>query len=62
MESFAVDAEETVLRMNSKSTSKGNGIKLCKRHSQKRSLEFDDWEYFIMLLRNWNKLVSDVEL
>ncbi|KAJ5575791.1 hypothetical protein N7535_002717 [Penicillium sp. DV-2018c] len=28
----------------------------CKRHSKKRSLEIDDWENFIRVLRDWNKL------
>jgi sarcosine oxidase delta subunit len=36
----------------------GKQNKTCRRHSKKRSLEFDDWEEFIMLLRDWNNPVS----
>lgn len=39
----------------------GNWNKTCKRHSQKRSLEFDNWDNFIMLLWKWNKPVSNAE-
>ena len=39
----------------------GKQNKTCERHSQKRALEFDDWESFIMLLRNWNRPASNSE-
>ena len=34
-------------------TTKGKRNKTCRRHSQKRSLELDDWDNFTQLLRNW---------
>jgi hypothetical protein len=37
----------------------GKRNKTCKRHSKKRPLEVDDWENFILVLRNWNKPVSN---
>ena len=39
----------------------GKQNKTCRRHSQKRALEFDDWEDFIKRLRNWNRPASTSE-
>jgi hypothetical protein len=37
---------------------KGKLNKTCRRHSRKRSLELDEWENFILLLRNWKRQAS----
>lgn len=39
----------------------GKRKKTCKRHMRKRSLEFDNWENFMMLLQRWNQPVRNIE-
>ncbi|KAN0087138.1 hypothetical protein V8E54_000826 [Elaphomyces granulatus] len=53
MNIFAVNAKGPALQRNFKSISKGSRTRLAGVMAKKRSLEFDDWEEFIMLLRNW---------
>lgn len=35
----------------------GDKNKTCKRRSQKRPLQIDDWDDFVALIRNWNRPV-----
>jgi hypothetical protein len=61
MESFAVNVQDLVLQMNSKLISRGGATKPAGAIAKKRSLKFDEWENFIILLRNWNKLASNTD-
>jgi hypothetical protein len=63
-EIFCSKSKDPALQRNSKSISKGSRTKLAGVITKNAlwTSEFDDWEEFIMLLRNWNNPVSTPRL